>query len=147
MPPDGFGKPQLIPDPPRACVEILIAVIRHRNTTIGYRHDLNWTLRDTGKSIAEATATLHGKSASFKNELLFQLGVNYNDVPLWQRRGTALHWERFDKLGFDPIRNQNVRASRRGIRETRTLPMKGDYDRLLLTIMGSSDPSVQSQSV
>src|SRR5262249_48611988 len=33
-----------------------------------------WTLRNSGKSVKEATQTLVGKSVSYKNELLFQHG-------------------------------------------------------------------------
>jgi tRNA(His) 5'-end guanylyltransferase len=97
-----------------------------------------WTLRNAGKSVAEATAMLHGRSVGFKNELLFGHGVNFNDLPLWQRRGTGIYWERYEKEGFDPIRRQAVRASRRRIKGDRELPMKQDYERLIQRIMKES---------
>jgi tRNA(His) guanylyltransferase len=97
-----------------------------------------WTLRKSGMDAAGATATLHGKSVAFKNELLFQHGVNFNEVPSWQRRGTGLWWERFEKEGFDPIRGKAVRATRRRIKIDRELPMKGEYDRMIRRIMEST---------
>jgi len=36
-------------------------------------------------------------STSDKNELLFQQGINFNEVPAWQRRGIGLVWETFDR--------------------------------------------------
>lgn len=94
-----------------------------------------WTLRKAGKSVADATEFLHGKSVSFKNELLHQHGVGFQELPLWQRRGTGIYWERYEKLGFNPVRNQTVRASRRRIRINSELPMKLEYDRLIQQIM------------
>jgi tRNA(His) guanylyltransferase len=41
-----------------------------------------WTLRKAGHGAAEATAALEGSSLAAKNELLFQHGVNFNDLPL-----------------------------------------------------------------
>jgi len=37
-----------------------------------------------------ATAAMKGLSVAEKNELLFQNGVNFNDLPLWQKRGSGL---------------------------------------------------------
>jgi tRNA(His) guanylyltransferase len=38
-----------------------------------------------------------------KNELLFQNGVNFNDLPNWQKRGVGLYWETFEKQGVIPL--------------------------------------------
>jgi len=104
-----------------------------------------WTLRKSGMSIPQATATLHGKSVGFKNELLYQHGINFNEVPLWQRRGTGLYWERFEKEGFDPIHNLIVKTSRRRIRIHRELPIKLDYARLLDQILIGSNAVEQGK--
>ena len=49
-----------------------------------------WTLRQVGASVREATEMLRGKGAAFQNELLFRHGINFNDLPLWQRRGVGI---------------------------------------------------------
>ena len=56
----------------------------HRNSLNSYCY---WTLRKEGKSVQEATAMLEGKSVSFKNELLFSKGINFDKLPSWQKRG------------------------------------------------------------
>ncbi|MGI8554262.1 MAG: tRNA(His) guanylyltransferase Thg1 family protein, partial [Dehalococcoidia bacterium] len=62
----------------------------HRNALNSYCY---WTLRDEGKSAGAAQAMLLRMSVAGKNELLFQHGINFNDLPGWQKRGVGLSWE------------------------------------------------------
>lgn len=87
-----------------------------------------WTLRQEGQSVAQATAALESQSVAFKNELLYQRGVNFNEVPEWQRRGTGLYWETYEKEGFNPVTQQVVTAMRRRVKVDRYLPMKDEYN-------------------
>jgi tRNA(His) guanylyltransferase len=87
-----------------------------------------WTLRKEGNSVREATRALDRMPVSAKDELLFARGTNFNDLPAWQRRGTGLYWEEYEKSGFDPIRNETVTALRRRVRVDGELPMKEAYD-------------------
>ena len=96
-----------------------------------------WTLRKEGQSVSQASRALHGKSVGFKNELLFQRGINFNEVPLWQRRGTGLRWERYKKEGVDPRSGQKVSSVRRRLRVDESLPMKEEYDAYVLDLMKS----------
>ncbi|HEY7424214.1 MAG TPA: tRNA(His) guanylyltransferase Thg1 family protein [Gemmataceae bacterium] len=90
-----------------------------------------WTLRKAGQSVAKATAALEGKSVAEKNELLFQAGINFNDLPLWQRRGTGLYWERYEREGYNPKMDQKVVTTRRRIKVDGELPMGEEYGRLI----------------
>jgi tRNA(His) guanylyltransferase len=90
-----------------------------------------WTLRKAGRSRQQATAALDQASTSDKNELLFQQGINFNEVPAWQRRGIGLWWETFDRTGFDPVRQVEVTATRRRVAVDRELPMKAAYRELV----------------
>jgi len=68
-------------------VDLVVDYFRWRNED-AHRNALNahgyWLLRKQGKSVGEATAAMSGLSVAQKNELLFQNGVNFNDLPLWQ---------------------------------------------------------------
>ncbi|MGY6657594.1 tRNA(His) guanylyltransferase Thg1 family protein [Amycolatopsis sp. TRM77291] len=86
-----------------------------------------WILRKAGKSASEAGAALEGTGVSEKNELLFAHGVNFAEVPAWQRRGVGLYWESYERTGFDPVRRIEATATRRRVRVDRELPMKGEY--------------------
>ena len=57
-------------------------------------------LRKEGKSVHAATKEFEGKGVSFKNELLFSKGINYNDLPSWQKRGIGFWYEEYDKEGY-----------------------------------------------
>lgn len=98
-----------------------------------------WTLRNEGYSATRASSELHGKSVGFKNELLFQRGVNFNALPLWQRRGSGLFWERYEKEGVDPRTGERVRAVRRRLRVDSELPMKEAYDAYVRALLASPD--------
>ncbi len=96
-----------------------------------------WTLRKAGNSVAAATTALKKQSVAAKNELLFQHGINFNDVPAWQRRGSGLFWETYEKTGYDPIQQKEVTTSRRRIQVNEELLMKEGYGDWLRQIIAS----------
>ena len=91
-----------------------------------------WTLRNAGKTAAEATGDMRRAKRADKNELLFLHGINFNDVPAWQRRGVGLWQEEYQRDGYDPIRETEVTATRRRVHVERNLPMKDAYRQLIL---------------
>ncbi len=94
-----------------------------------------WTLREDGLSAAEATETLRSKGKGFQNELLFQHGINFNDLPIWQRRGVGLYWETRPKEGLDPRTGASVVTTRRGIKTDYQLPMGDAYEDFLRDLL------------
>jgi tRNA(His) guanylyltransferase len=94
-----------------------------------------WMLRRQGRSAAQATAALNGRSASEKNELLFRSGLNFNDVPSWQKRGIGLLWEEREELASNPLTGESVRATRRRLCREMELPMREEYSAFLNTVL------------
>lgn len=94
-----------------------------------------WTLRKEGRSATDATQDLVGKTFSEKNELLFMRGINFNDIPTWQRRGTGIYWQHFEKPGLNPKTDETVMARRRGIFVDEDLPMGEGYDRFIQSLI------------
>jgi tRNA(His) 5'-end guanylyltransferase len=86
-----------------------------------------WTLRKEGRTASQATKALASQGVAAKNELLFQRGINFNEVPAWQRRGVGLRWERYQKEAQDPRSGARVLAERRRIALVEELPMKEAY--------------------
>lgn len=86
-----------------------------------------WTLRKEGLTQAGATAKLLGLSIAHKNDLLFERGINFNDVPGWQKRGVGLYWEEYDKPATNPVTGVEVTARRRRLKKDFDLPMKDAY--------------------
>ena len=60
-----------------------------------------------------------------------RFGVNFNDVPNWQKRGVGLYWETFEKDAFNPKTGEAVKATRRRIKRDFDLPMKEEYGRFV----------------
>ena len=100
----------------------------HRNSLNGHCY---WMLRKEGKSVQAATRELEGKSVSYKNELLFSRGVNYDQLPSWQKRGVGLWKEEYEKEGFDPISGTTVKAVRNRIAVCEELPIGEEYAKLI----------------
>ncbi len=92
-------------------------------------------LRDGGMDTAEATAALKNKTVAYKNELLFSHGINFNELPAWQRRGVGLYWETYGKEGFNPVLGQKVAAVRRRIKADEHLPTKDAYSEFILRLI------------
>lgn len=96
-----------------------------------------WTLRKAGESAKKATAILDGQSVAFKNELLFQHGVNFNELPTWQRRGVGLYWEDYKKQGYNPVEAREVVVTRRQVKVDEELPMKEAYDQFISRLLNA----------
>ena len=90
-----------------------------------------WMLRKEGKSVHEATKTLEGKGVDFKNELLFSKGINYNDLPSWQKRGIGFWSEQYEKEGYNPITKEKVLAIRNRIHVEYELPIGEEYGEMV----------------
>ena len=100
----------------------------HRNSLNSYCY---WTLRKEGMSERAASKMLEGQSVSYKNELLFSRGINYNDLPFWQKRGTGLWKETYEKDAFDPIAGKPVKAVRNRIAVCDELPIGEEYAKMI----------------
>ncbi|GHT85056.1 guanylyltransferase [Betaproteobacteria bacterium] len=92
-----------------------------------------WLLRKEGKSAQTATAELEHCSVANKNELLFQRGINFNDIPTWQKRGIGVYWDDYEKEGFNPKTQSRTVAARRRLHVDLELPMKDAYGGLIDT--------------
>ena len=61
----------------------------HRNALNAHCY---WRLRQDNFSQSDATAKIEGMSLADKNELLYQYGINFNELPNWQKRGIGVYW-------------------------------------------------------
>jgi tRNA(His) 5'-end guanylyltransferase len=117
---------------------LVVDYFRWRNEDAA-RNALNawcyWTLRKNGRNEKEADEALLGMSVGQKNELLFQYGINFNDVANWQKRGVGLYWEEYDKPSTNPVTGQEVMARRRRIRTDYDLPMKDEYGQFVRSLI------------
>ena len=66
-------------------------------------------------------------STSDKNELLFQNGINFNDLPNWQKRGSGVYWETYPHTGFNPIPSEELTTTRQRLKYDFDLPLHDEY--------------------
>lgn len=128
-------------------VALVVDYFRWRNED-AHRNALNahcyWLLRKQGKGVSKATAVLKGLSVADKNELLFRHGINFNNLPLWQRRGVGLYWEEHERPGANPVTGEQVVVRRKRIRLDLELPMKDEYSVFLRKLINDAEGSVPS---
>lgn len=124
----------------QAVMDCRISELPDRKTTCDYfrwrmedasRNCLNshcyWMLRRAGKGVTEATDQLSGMSTAEKHELLFTNGINFNDLPLWQKRGYGVAWENYEKAGTNPLTGETAMAVRRRVADLLELPHGDNY--------------------
>ena len=63
----------------------------------------------------QAAAKMHKISNEEKHNIIYDAGGNFDAYPDWQKRGTAIFWEKYDKTGYNPMRNESVTVTRRRI--------------------------------
>lgn len=100
----------------------------HRNALNSWCY---WTLRKEGKTAREASKVLEGNGTSFKNEMLFQHGINFNDLPNWQKRGTGIYVQEVKKEGFNPITGEKIMTTRKQLFVDYDLEIGDKYDEFI----------------
>lgn len=111
----------------------------HRNSLNAYCY---WKMRESGKPKAEATRLLSGATTGQKNEILFQLGINYNDLPNWQKRGMGFFYELQPRQSFNPLRKEAVIVNRRTLTCEMDLPIDQEYSNFVARILTQQSPEL-----
>jgi tRNA(His) guanylyltransferase len=125
-------------------VKDVIDYFRWRNED-AHRNALNahgyWILRKQGYNPQKATQALVGLSIAEKNELLFREGINFNDLPSWQKRGIGIYWEVFEKEAWNPKTQTPVTAQRRRIKIDYDLPLRDEYSEFIGSLLENTKRS------
>jgi len=104
----------------------------HRNALNGHAY---WLLRRQGATDHEATQKLSGVSVADRNEMLFRAGINFNDLPGWQKAGIGVLWEDAQEVGTDPRTGREVVTTKRRPVTSFDLPIKADFEALVRGIV------------
>ncbi len=110
--------------------QLVVDYFRWRNED-AHRNALNahcyWRLRQEGYNRREASAQVEGKSIAAKNELLFRYGINFNELPDWQKRGIGMYWTLGERESPNPVTGKSVTVKRRELYTEYHLPMREAY--------------------
>ncbi|WP_025144742.1 tRNA(His) guanylyltransferase Thg1 family protein [Pedobacter jeongneungensis] len=104
----------------------------HRNALNAHCY---WRLRQNNHSRNQASSKIEGMSIAAKNELLFQYGINFNNLPAWQKRGIGFYWKNIKKEGFNPKTSEYVSADKRVLYTDFELPMREEYNNFILDFL------------
>ena len=107
----------------------------HRNSLNAHCY---WALRREGINARKATTILEGMSVPDKNELLFEKGINYNDLPNWQKRGVGVSFRDVQKEGFNPMKQEKAFTVRRELTVNYDLPLGDDYRQYILKLLADA---------
>ncbi len=99
-----------------------------------------WQLRTDGLTPGDAQQQISGVSNAQKIELLSRYGVNYDDLPSWQKRGVGMYYTEIQKEGFNPVTGQTTQCIRRALRLEEELPTGAAYSTLLSQILSNNAP-------
>lgn len=104
----------------------------HRNALNSHCY---WQLRKDGMTAKMATSRMANMSKSDKNELLFSYGINFNDLPAWQKRGVGFYYKNIEHEGFNPLTQENTVSSRRALFVDMDLPFGDAYSNKISEIL------------
>lgn len=110
----------------------------HRNALNAHCY---WRLRQDNFTQLEATSKISGMSIANKNELLFEYGINFNELPNWQKRGIGVYWKEIQKTGVNPITNSEIAVIRKELITDYELPMRDEYNQFIRRIIDNNQPT------
>ena len=100
-----------------------------------------WTLRNQDTlTPRQTTKLLDGASVDKKRDILSNHDIDYSTLPTWQRQGVGLHWEEYQKEGYNPITEQTVMATRKRICYFDDFQSREYYRQWLQCILGKEQP-------
>jgi tRNA(His) 5'-end guanylyltransferase len=108
----------------------------HRNSLNSHCY---WILRKEGVSAANAQKRMSGITNGQKNEILFERGINYNDLPLWQKRGIGMYFRDEQRQGFNPITQEITSCVRHALHVEMELPIGQEYSQLINKIINEQN--------
>lgn len=116
----------------------------HRNSLNAHCY---WLLRKKGVSAGDVQKQIDGLSNAGKNELLFSRAINYNNLPLWQRRGVGMYFKEVEKKGYNPVTKEHTTCIRRSLYLEEELPIGEPYAELINTIIKANDHASKQECV
>ena len=108
----------------------------HRNSLNAHCY---WLLRKEGISASDVQQRISGLTNAEKNELLFSHGINYNNLPSWQRRGVGMYFKEETKEGYNPVTQKRTTYVRRALSLDESLPIGEDYAQFIRTVVRKAE--------
>jgi len=99
-----------------------------------------WALRQRGLSRRQATQRCHGQGKAGLHELLHSLGLNWNNLATWEKRGVAIRRIGTTREGYDPVKKEVVQVQRSSLEIDWDLPYGDEYREMIRKIASGEVP-------
>jgi tRNA(His) guanylyltransferase len=103
-----------------------------KNCLNSYAH---WLQVNDGMTPTHVAKTLDGVPVSVKHEILYKYGINFAELPGWQRNGTGVYIERYQREGLNPKTGEKVLVDRRREVVDEDLPTGDEYRAFVLGLV------------
>jgi len=74
---------------------------------------------------------------SEKRSVLHKAGKDFKELPGWQKHGVGLFWETYTAPSVNQLTGETVLSRRKRIRVEYALPVKDEYARFILKLIGA----------
>jgi tRNA(His) guanylyltransferase len=111
-----------------------------RNAMIGHVY---WRLRGEGLSRRRATSAMSGLGHAALGDRLRGFGVEFDELPAWQRKGVGQRWIRVQHEGEDPRTGETIATERRKILVDDDLPTGEAYAAYLAACIGAEADTIE----
>ncbi|NHQ85041.1 guanylyltransferase [Iodobacter sp. HSC-16F04] len=114
--------------------QLVVDYFRWRNED-AHRNALNahcyWILRKEGLSKSKSNSLIESKSSEEKKNILLNRGIDFENLPLWQKRGVGLYWDQEEIKGYNPIKNTETISNRTVIKTELELASHEEYSKFM----------------
>ena len=120
--------------------QVVVNYFRWRNED-AHRNAINahcyWMLIKENLTKSETISFIEKKTLAEKHALLLSRGINFNELPDWQKRGVGLYWGSEEKTGFNPKEQIEVVTKRSVIKVDMDLPKNDNYGDFIAQFLSS----------
>ena len=94
-----------------------------------------WTLVQKGNSKRKANSLLNKKLNDEKIALLDELGIDYNEVPSWQKNGVGMHFIPVTKMAFNKKTGDYTEVQRKFLDKEFNLKTRDEYREFIKSLL------------
>jgi tRNA(His) guanylyltransferase len=95
-----------------------------------------WLQVNQGKTRRSVGKSLEGVPVSEKHEILYRSGINFAELPGWQKNGSGLYSESYKKSVVHPKTGEQIEVNRRRTVRNEDLPTGSDYRGFVSALVG-----------
>ena len=98
-------------------------------------------LKEEGLSGRKALTILEKLNMTEKNEFILKKGIDFESIPLWEKRGVGIYWEKYMEEVFNPKKNRSFGTLCKRLKIVYELPVENDYTVFIQSLFKQNNQS------